>query len=453
MNDACGTPNPLQQQCKPSNIYNLQQNSSLLSQQNNNSANGEFIYPNIANNLTNLKLMNMTRPEMVQQTLKNHEREPVPEREKHKSKEIGRVETLDGKSDAAVGESGKRSWDSDAPNVIRYQRFYPNFASSVQDFRGLQLAGYHQNEYQPRTTEKGILEPNTYVESRSFDKCSTDYDSRNGGGRKSESSSRHFPERSTGKLGAYTIPRKTNQYRKLMIVPNDDDAASNGTKNSNDVRSPFKIAQSEHFTLLNAQKSNYGPGTFQSLVNHPYGPPFHLLPRGYYIPDTQTTTFRKELSMVRPIGGVGDQLSNVETSKFEKSFFGQNQFYPVMSSYKTLMLPFETWTMDTRTSYVREQNRNYFVKQRKETGYYNGGNVERLRRDEFVEDVSQRIERNGCFSKKESTGERAVDINERQSDEKICETMTSSPSAAEVTDDVNAEGNDDVTNVDNKQSV
>ncbi|KAK6641860.1 hypothetical protein RUM44_013578 [Polyplax serrata] len=315
LNDTCGTPSPLQQQCKTINHYSQQ--NSLLAQQSN-SANGEF-YPSIASNLTEFKITNMTRPEMVQSLNPDISRDKlVSESEKTKF--------LTGNEENAnkIIENGQQTVKRELsiyrkpepPSIIRYQKFYPSFASSVQDFRGLQMvpsSDYPPANFQPRTTEKGILEPNPAYETTRYtsdrfecdNPCSlgkgpADYIPRAHGivglGQ-SSCMQRHVSDRSSSKTGAYTLPRKSNQFQRLMtVIPNDrKDRCGPINPPPYEGKSPFKIAQNEQFSLLNAQKMKYGNA--MHLGNYPCGA-FHLiqsLPRAY-ITEAQART-KKELTL------------------------------------------------------------------------------------------------------------------------------------------------------------
>lgn len=237
------------------------------------------------------------------------------------------------------------------PNVIRYQKFYPSFTSSVQDFRGLQMfppTEYAFSNFQPRTTEKGILEPKPIYETVNYDSGQFKCDNQCLAGRGTQDNlmrsygmkslsqgtciQRHFSDKVNGKTGAYTLPRKSNQMKKSKNVPQNYFHHRVNVKQSCDGRSPFKIAQSEHYSLLNSQQMNYN-NTMQ-FTNHPFGA-FQLiqsLPRAY-ISESQAVT-KKEPSYVQSFGDISNQLPKLETKALTQQLFAINP-------YKTVMLPFE----------------------------------------------------------------------------------------------------------------
>lgn len=316
----------------------------------------------------------MTRPEMVQS--KNYDKpksEIVLEEEKPRSfgSKVGIAEVLDEglENSKPSGKSEVSNYNKpDPPNVIRYQKFYPNFASSVQDFRGLQMfpqMEYAFSNFQPRTTEKGILEPSPMYETSHYNsdqfKCDNpclmgrvpvDYNPRNYGMRNFSQNScmqRHFAERSTGKFGAYTIPRKSNHLQKLINVPHDRKERGNA-KQICDTKSPFKIAQSEHFSLLNSQKMSYGNA--MHFTNHPLGA-FQLIqsiPRAY-ISESQAMPKKEFSACIRP---------EFDESKFDAKPSTGKQLFP-LNPYRTMMFPFE---VNESNSSQKQLHRSFFEKER-----------------------------------------------------------------------------------------
>lgn len=241
--------------------------------------------------------------------------------------------------------------------MIRYQKFNPNFASSVQDFRSLQLYSspeYVFSNFQPRTTEKGILEPNNKLyETNRYDddfqcdnpclsnKRSHDYIPRPYGVhhfRQSSHTQRHPNERpyeETNKLGAYTLPRKNiNHLKKTKNVTQNYFNCDENLKQPCDNKSPFKITQNEHFSLLSSQPMNYDNAAMH-FKNHPLGA-FNLiqpLPRAY-ISESQVLQ-KSEKMYIKPFAeNASSHLQKMEPKPYSKPLSPLNP-------YKQVLMPFE----------------------------------------------------------------------------------------------------------------
>ncbi|KAL0266249.1 UNVERIFIED_CONTAM: hypothetical protein PYX00_008849 [Menopon gallinae] len=245
LNETCGTPNPLQQQCK-NGIHHNQQNNALLTRQTG-SANGE-LYSVIAKNLADLKIMNL------RSDCDRSEDETVKENV---------TETEDIRKIASGEESYKKS-----NSPAGHHKFNGNFATSVQDFRNLQLyssADYAFSSFHPRTTEKGILEPNQIYDTGRYDYAfegdATFFSNEVvpkyllfGYGLVATDRS-SLTEGPNGMPGAHTLPRKSvDAKRPRTHVFRTENVQE-------DIGGPFKISQNEQFSLLRSSQVSYDGST------------------------------------------------------------------------------------------------------------------------------------------------------------------------------------------------